>query len=492
MAAQLRRPGLAVSLSGLALAVYWMAGELALLALSAGFPLAFLLAGRLLPGVPVAAVSDQVIDRLDAVLQDRTQGPNQTGCFVLQFDDPSWLCDRHGRTRQSEILAACIGRIRGAMRPGDMLFPLEDGSLVVVLAPSQRLDLEGMVRIAGRLQLVVQQPMALADGSVHVTCCIGFCHARQLATQSGRALLEAAQVAVDEALRHRPGALRSYTDELALTRYARDILRKGFASAVDAGQIRAYFQPQLSTDSGEVSGVEALARWHHPERGCLPPGEFLPALEGTDLMKLLGREMLNQSLAALSAWDRAGLRVPTVAVNFSTQDLRDPQFPEQLAWALDRHDLPPLRLTVEVLESVVAGLEDDIITRNIARVTAMGCGVDLDDFGTGNASITAIRSFAPRRLKIDRSFVRGVDHARDQQKLVNAVLSLAEQLGLETLAEGVETQAEHAMLAQLGCGHVQGFVIARPLPPDEVMGWLIQHRERLAKALRINMPARQP
>ena len=492
IAALLRRPELAISLSALAFAVYWVAGELALLALSAGLPLAFLLAGRFLPGVPVAAVSDQVIDRLDAVLHDRTQGPHQTGCFVLQFDDPSWLCDRHGRTRQSEILAACIGRIRGAMRPGDMLFPLEDGSLVVVLAPSQRLDLEGMVRIAGRLQLVVQQPMVLSDGSVQVTCCIGFCHARQLGMQNGRALLEAAQVAVDEALRHRPGAIRSYTDELALTHAARNSLRKGFAGAVEAGQIRAHFQPQLSTDNGEVSGVEALARWHHPKRGCLPPGEFLPALEGTDLMQLLGREMLNQSLAALSAWDRAGLRVPTVAVNFSTRDLRDPQFPEQLAWALDRHDLSPSRLTVEVLESVVAGLADDIITRNIVRVTAMGCGVDLDDFGTGNASITAIRSFAPRRLKIDRSFVRGVDHDRDQQKLVTAILSLAEQLGLETLAEGVETQAEHAMLAQLGCGHVQGYVIARPLPPDEVIGWLAQHRERLEKALRIEMRARQP
>lgn len=490
MTALLRRPELALGLSALAFAVYWIAGERALLVLSAGLPLAFFLAGRLVSEAPVAAVSDQVIDRLDAVLSDRTQGPHQTGCFVLQFDDPSWLCDRHGRTRQSEILAACIGRIRGAMRPGDMLFPLEDGNLVVVLAPSQRLDLEGMVRIAGRLQLVVQQPMVLAEGSVQVTCCIGFCHARQLATESGRALLEAAQVAVDEALRHRPGAIRSYTDELALTRAARDALRAGFAGAIEAGEIRAHFQPQLSTDSGAVSGVEALARWHHPTRGCLPPGEFLPALEGTDLMQLLGREMLNQSLAALSAWDRAGLTVPTVAVNFTAEDLRDPLFPEQLTWALDRHELSPSRLTVEVLESVVAGLSDDIIARNIARVTAMGCGVDLDDFGTGNASITAIRSFAPRRLKIDRSFVRGVDHDRDQQKLITAILSLAEQLGLETLAEGVETQAEHAMLAQLGCAHVQGFVTAKPLPPDEVAGWLARHRERVAKALCIDMRAR--
>jgi diguanylate cyclase len=207
-------------------------------------------------------------------------------------------------------------------------------------------------------------------------------------------------------------------------------------------------------------------------------------------MELLTREMLTQALAALAAWDRAGLRVPQVAVNFAAEELRDPQLPERLIWALDRHDLAPSRLTVEVLESVVAGEGDDIITRNIGRVADMGCGVDLDDFGTGNASINAIRRFALQRLKIDRSFVRDIDTDRGQQKLVTAILSLAEKLGLDTLAEGVETRGEHAMLAQLGCGHVQGYVIARPMPFDDVAPWLLRHQESLANALRIDMKAR--
>ena len=490
MAAALRRPEGAVFLPALAVLAFWLGGEGALVALAVGLPALLLAAGWLWPQPPQVAVSDQVIDRLDAVLRDKAQGgARQAGCLVLQFDDPSRLCDRHGRARQSEILAACTARIRGAMRPGDTLFALEDGSLVVVLAPTLRLDLEVMVRIAGRMQLVVQQPMLLGDTPVQVTCCIGFCHARQLAVDSGRALLEAAQVAVDEAMRHRPGAIRAYSADLARARTARDALRTSFAAAIEAGQIRAHFQPQLSTDSGAVSGMEALARWHHPDQGCLPPGQFLPAIEGTDLMDLLGREMVTQALAALAEWDRAGLSVPTVAVNFSAQDLRDPQLPDRLLWALDRHDLSPSRLTVEVLESVIAGQADDIITRNIARIAELGCGVDLDDFGTGNASITSIRRFALRRLKIDHSFVRGVDSNRDQQKLVTAVLSLADELGLATLAEGVETPGEHAMLAQLGCGHVQGYVIARPLPFDRVAPWLSRHRDRIDKALRIGVRA---
>ena len=220
------------------------------------------------------------------------------------------------------------------------------------------------------------------------------------------------------------------------------------------------------------------------------PGAFLPAIDAPEMMELLGQTMLTQSLAAVAEFDRRGLRVPTVAVNFSARELQDPQLPDRLRWTLDRFHLAPSRLTVEVLESVVAGDGDEVIASNIGRIAAMGCGVDLDDFGTGNASITAIRRFALNRLKIDRSFVHEVDRNREQQRLVTAILSLAERLGLETLAEGVETQAEHALLAQLGCGHVQGYVIARPMSGEDLASWLVAQRDRRAEALRIGMKTR--
>ena len=472
------------------LLAYWLAGETGLAALAAAIPLGVLALGLIpRPRLP-EAMSDRVIARLDATLSEVASNGGATGCFVIQFDDPAILCDRLGRSRQSELLAACVARLRGALRPGDMLYTLEDGSLAITLARTPRLDLEIMVRIAARLHLVVQQPMMLAQGPVQVTSSIGFCPAQQLAHPTGRALLDAAQVAGDEAARFRPGAIRGYSADLARARADRDALRAGFASAVDRGEIRAWFQPQLSTDSGEITGIEALVRWHHPDRGVLAPGVFLPALEGTDLMELLGQTILTQSLAALAEFDRQGLRVPTVAVNFSAQELRDPQLPDRLRWTLDRFHLAASRLTVEVLESVVAGDGDEVIASNIGRIAAMGCGVDLDDFGTGNASITAIRRFALNRLKIDRSFVHEVDQSREQQKLVTAILSLAERLGLETLAEGVETQGEHALLAQLGCGHVQGYVIARPMPVEDLASWLTTQRERQAQALRIGLKTR--
>lgn len=473
-----------------ALAAFQFGGEAGLAALAVGLPIVALALGRKSQTAPLGSMSDQVIARLDATLAEVRATGGATGCLVIQFDDTSLLCDRLGRARQSEVLATCVARLRGALRPGDLLFSLEDGSLAVALGHSPRLDLEIMVRIAARLQLVAQQPVMLATGPAQVTCSIGFCHAQQLAHPAGRALLDAAQVAGDEAATCRPGAIRGFSAELARARSDRDMLRASFAGAVDRGEVRAWFQPQVSTDSGEVTGVEALVRWMHPDRGCLAPGSFLPALEGSELMELLGQTMLTQSLAALAEFDRKGLRIPTVAVNFSTQELRDPQLPDRLGWTLDRFGLSAARLTVEVLESVVAGEGDDIVASNIGRIAAMGCKVDLDDFGTGHASITAIRRFALNRLKIDRSFVSGVDQNREQQNLVTAILSLAERLGLETLAEGVETPGEHALLAQLGCGHVQGYAIARPMPVEELATWLVTHREARARALRIGVRAR--
>ena len=154
-------------------------------------------------------------------------------------------------------------------------------------------------------------------------------------------------------------------------------------------------------------------------------------------------------------------------------------------WELGRFDLTPNRLSVEVLETVVASNDDDMITRNINALSALGCQIDLDDFGTGHASISSIRRFSVSRIKIDRSFVAKVDKDRDQQRMVSAILTMAEQLDLDTLAEGVETGGEHAMLAQLGCRHVQGYGLGRPMPFAATLDWLHAHRAKLTRTPQI-------
>ncbi|MDE3027087.1 MAG: EAL domain-containing protein, partial [Paracoccaceae bacterium] len=301
--------------------------------------------------------------------------------------------------------------------------------------------------------------------------------------------LEAAEIAADDARQNGPSGIRAFSAELQRLRTDRTELRADLQTALDQGQIVPFFQPQVATLSGEITGFEALARWQHPKRGLIPPAEFIPLIEQAGLSERLGEVILNQSLTALASWDAAGLRVPTIAVNFSHEQLRVPRLADVLKWEMDRFDLTPERLTVEILETVVAETDNDVIVHNIAALSRLGCGLDLDDFGTGHASIANIRRFSVRRIKIDRSFITHVDADIGQQRMVSAILSMATQLGLETLAEGVETVEEHAMLAQLECGHIQGFGIAPPMDFDASTTWIRHYRGKLTSAPRIGRHA---
>jgi diguanylate cyclase (GGDEF)-like protein len=461
-----------------------------------GLPLLFAVTG---PAALTAAAGGHVdepssvgraIAALDAILPGIVESGRSTACLVVQFDDLNDILDRHGRSAQAEVLARCEDRLRGALRMGDIVAQMQGGNFVVVLAPVRRLDLETMVQLSARLQEAITAPISLGAAQIYVTASIGFCISGRAPEPTGRAIIDAAQTAADEAARHGPGAIRAFSMDMTRRQASRDAVRDQIEAALENGQIRPHFQPQISTDTGEISGMEALARWHHPDRGCLAPSEFLPAVEGGDLTERLGEVMLFHALTALTEWDRKGLRVPNVSVNFSAADLRNPRLPDRLKWELDRFELTPDRLTVEILETVIAASENDMVVANIAALAAMGCGIDLDDFGTGHASITTIRRFAVRRLKIDRSFVTRVDQDREQQKLVSAIVSLAERLGLETLAEGVETASEHAMLSQLGCGHVQGYGLARPMPMEEASDWILRHMQRQDRIPRIGARSR--
>jgi EAL domain-containing protein (putative c-di-GMP-specific phosphodiesterase class I)/GGDEF domain-containing protein len=494
--ALLRRPEVLVFLPAVTLASFWLGGEEMLTVVALGLPMVFVMTGAIgirdsapmteAEGAMGLTARPQLTDRIDRILRDAPQRCMTTACLVVQFYGAEHLLDRHGRAVQAEVLERSAERLVSALRQGDTVIRLEGGGLAVALGPVRRLDLEIMVQLSGRIQAAISPPLSIDGAQIYTSCSIGFCLASRASQQTGRALLDAAQVAADEALRHGPGAIRSFAPDMARTRADRDARRDEIEAALDDGQIRPHFQPQISTDTGEISGFEALARWQHPERGMIAPSDFLPSVEDSGLSERLSEVMLYNALAALVRWDKAGLSIPRVSVNLSAAELRNPKLPEKIKWELDRFDLDPERLTLEILETVVAETDNDVIVRNVAALAQLGCGIDLDDFGTGHASITNIRRFTLRRLKIDRSFVNRVDEDREQQKIVSAILSMAEQLGLGTLAEGVETPGEHAMLSQLGCGHVQGFGIGRPMPYEESADWILRHRARQAATPRIS------
>lgn len=478
------RPEWMVFLPAITLAAFWLGGEAILVLTAVGLPLAFAAAGafqlRFDHSRPASGLSlhNHIVDKLNEILREQPYTGKMTACLVVQFDGAEQLLDRHGRAAEMTVLIRSAERICAVLRDGDAVARLEGGGFAVALSPMRRLDTESVVQLAARLQTAVATPIEIDAARLYVTCSVGFCLSDH--GQSGQALLEAAQVAADEARRNGPGALRAFAPNMARTRADHDALRAALELALDEGQIRPHYQPQVSTDTGAITGFEALARWYHPTNGLVGPAIFLPMIESAGLSERLGEVMLQNALAALVQWDNLELDIPHIAVNFSADELRNPRLADKLKWELDRFDLNPNRLNIEVLENVVAATDNDTIVANIAALARLGCGIDLDDFGTGHASITSIRRFAIRRIKIDRSFVTRVDEDRGQQKMLSAILSMAERLGLATLAEGVETPAEHAILAQLGCQDVQGFGIARPMPLDETMEWIRAHRTQIA------------
>ena len=420
-------------------------------------------------GLPVEADLRRKLEQQCAT----SQGKDRAMCLLLlDIRNLKEIEARHGPGAADCALRTTAQRLTKATRSGDSCARLSDGTFAVLTARSRRITPQSAMAIGTRLQAGLEEQVPWDGGRLPVEMTSGLVLDTQFDGPDGQTLMEAALLARQEAGRESGARLALYSDTMRRSVEDRRDLAAELRQAFDDGQIEPWFQPQICAHTGRITGFEALARWQHPERGVVPPAQFLDAIETAGLMAKLGETMLFQALAALRAWDRAGVVVDTVGVNFSGAELRDPQLVERIRWELDRFDILPERLCVEVLESVVAEGAEDIICKTVEALSTLGCQIDLDDFGTGHASITNIRRFAITRLKIDRSFITGVDRDEESRRLTAAILTMAQQLGLETLAEGVETAQAEDTLRQMGCDYLQGFGIGRPMPFEDTIGWM--------------------
>ncbi len=463
------------------LGAYLLGGEKWLLLTALFLPLPFLLrksapqrtVGRNdRDGLTGLLVSGAFEEESNAVLQDLDGSGMLSATLCLELDRFSEVRNRYGDNAAEDVLKYAARRITAALRSNDVIARTGDARFAICLDPVRVLDLEICLQLASRLQTALEEPVPLQSVSIYPTCSVGFCLSSRLGHPNGATLFEAADMALSEARRTGVSSIRAYQPGFRRRVASRRKNDLEASKALDRGQIQAWFQPQLCTNTGRVSGFETLARWNHPKRGIIPPVEFLGPMQQSGQLERLASRMLAEALGALKAWHKAGWDVPTIGVNFAGEELQNPALLDKIRWELDRFSLEPQNLSVEVLETVIAGTPDDVVVRNVNGLAELGCGIDLDDFGTGHASISSIRRLRASRLKIDRSFVTRIDQDIEQQRMVAAIVTMAERLGLETLAEGVETPGEHAMLAQLGCDHVQGFGLGRPMPFEKTFEWL--------------------
>ncbi|MGF1501682.1 MAG: putative bifunctional diguanylate cyclase/phosphodiesterase [Paracoccaceae bacterium] len=351
-----------------------------------------------------------------------------------------------------------------------------------VLATTTRSDPEQLQEVAVEILRRLGQSIDLDGHRLTLRAVIGVA-ARGTPDEPVEKILANADIARsrardDEGLAYFSTEMR---ERLAIRRQtAQDLLQ-----ALVADQIEPFFQPQIDARTGRLVGFEALARWRHAERGVLGPYFFLDVAEHANLGQRITRAISAKACAALAGWRRDGLEIPRIALNVTARELRRPDIAEQLLFDLDRAGLAPKDMGIEVLESALIDRDDDPILANVARLSELGFAIDLDDFGTGHASLSNLQRLHVDRLKIDRSFVRDLHLKPELQKMTLAMIQLAETIGIGCLAEGVETRNEWRLLVELGCRDLQGFAIGRPMPVRDVPAWIARQSrtQRYAKGI---------
>ncbi|MEM1345424.1 MAG: bifunctional diguanylate cyclase/phosphodiesterase [Pseudomonadota bacterium] len=344
-----------------------------------------------------------------------------------------------------------------------------------VLATRRRTDPVQLQELSVDIMRTLADPVRGEGFVTRVEVVIGIA-AREGRATSVETLLANARDACYRA-REESGAVY-FSSEMGARLAARRQSAQDLLQALDRDEIEPFFQPQIEARSGRLVGFEALARWRHPERGVLSPFFFSDVAHDPRIGQRITPAIVRRSLSALIAWRNEGFDIPGIGVNVTARELRERTFCDTLLFDLDRVGLAPSDLSIEVLESALVEGADDPLLSAIARLSDAGCRIDLDDFGTGRASLANLRLLQVDRLKIDRSFVSDIHLRPDQRKLAVAMIDLARTLGLRALAEGVETAEEWQAVTELGCHEIQGFAVGRPMPAADVPYWLAEYAKR--------------
>ena len=322
---------------------------------------------------------------------------------------------------------------------------------------------------AARLISSISQPYTVAGRTLSLSCSIGVAIYPDHGGMSK--LINHAQLAMTTA-KAAGGASHAFFEHSMMRTQRDDVeLSRDLRHALQRGQIELYYQPKIHAPSGEITGCEALMRWHHPQRGMVSPGIFIPIAERYGLINALGQWVIEEACRQIHAWREQGLRM-RVAVNLSVHQLRQADLVQRIGEALARHRVQPDLITCEVTESTA--MDDAEITgRVLSQLKRLGVHISIDDFGTGHSSLSYLRKLPADELKIDRSFVMDLETSDEARKVALAVINLAKALELQVVAEGVETEGQNGILREYGCDQLQGYLFAKPMSATALALWAV-------------------
>ncbi len=406
--------------------------------------------------------------RLAEVLAAAGAGGGRVAVMMIDLDRFKAINDSLGHDAGDRVIADLARRIRGTVREGDIVARLGGDEFVVVLS-QLRADTQ-IEAVIGKIFEQLRGRIELEGGSVHVTVSAGV-SVFPGDGLDGQTLMKRADIAMYAAKARGRDLYQIYQPAMTAMADQRLILETELRDALAEGQFVLHYQPQMDTLTGRPTGVEALLRWQHPVRGLIPPALFIPIAEETRLIERIGEWALGTACREMRAWLDAGGEPLTVAVNLSPLQFTREDLCERIASALATSGLPPRLLELEITESAAMSAPD-VAARSLARLKQLGVSLAIDDFGTGHSSLARLKMFNVDRLKIDQSIV--TDCAADpyDAALCRATIALGRALGLEVVAEGVETPEQWQFLAQEHCTSVQGYLFAPPMGPPEVFEFL--------------------
>ena len=388
----------------------------------------------------------------------------QFAVLFIDLDRFKVINDSLGHDAGDMLLVEIGGRLRRALRASDVVARLGGDEFVVILEETaERPEVE---RIAGELLSVLSQPVQLSGHECHTTASIGIAMYPSDGSDM-QTLTKNADMAMYLAKEDGKNGFRFFTKEIKAQSIERLTLESALRRALEREQFSLHYQPKVDMASGQITGVEALLRWNHPELGLVSPGQFIPLAEETGLIVPIGRWVLKEACAQNMAWQRRGLRPVTMAVNLSPRQFADAHLLQDVDEALLASGMSPVLLQLEVTESMVM--------RNVSRaikvldaIQSRGIRLAIDDFGTGYSSMSLMKQFPIDTIKIDRSFVRDLPNDSEDQAIAQAIISMGKALGMTVIAEGVETVEQQTFLRNHACDEMQGFLFSKPLPPRQM------------------------
>lgn len=405
-----------------------------------------------------------LVDRISQAIRRGHLDGNSTRVVLIDLDRFKNVNDARGSRTGDELLKALAERLR-ALRPEDTLARM--GADEFVLLPGCPMDDNQMKSLALGLLAEVRRPIVLAGEPVVMTASIGVSKAPEHA-QDGDSLLTTAELAMFHVKNLGGNDWSAYNPEFKIRTQKAFRMETSLRRAIAKGELRVHYQPQFYLEDGTLTGVEALVRWEHPEFGMIPPNQFIPLAEDIGLIYDLDGWVLNEACRQLKAWEEQGLYVPHLSVNIAAVELEHAGLIERTQKALDEWGLAPSRLVLELTESMLMRVPE----RSIALLNGLhklGVRIAIDDFGTGYSNLLYLRSLPLNILKIDQSFVRDIGTSSINESITSAIIAMAQAMELDLVAEGIEHEKHRTFLMQVGCKIGQGFLLARPMRPEQLL-----------------------